>query len=104
MLGWLLLLVPSLWLVGFLFRRRGTRRRGGYLPRSAYTGTKVLGRRTPATATTAASSSFSGRGPVSAVPRVLTLQPHASSCTGHGSFIDVTETRGTSGAPPERAV
>jgi hypothetical protein len=85
------------------FRNRGTRLGGGYLRRFVSMLMKVLGRRQPATATTAAISFSPAPGP-QLVVRLVPIGPRrVSKPIGPGWSTGVTATRGANGEPLGRA-
>jgi hypothetical protein len=85
------------------FRARGTRLGGGYLGRFASMLMKALGRRQPATATTAAISFSPAPGP-QLVVRLVPIGPRlVSSFTARISSGRWTATRGANGEPLGRA-
>jgi hypothetical protein len=81
----------------------GTRRKPGYPVRSASISTKARGTRTPATATTVGSSSYSLRGVLLGDRFVQTYQPPANSFTVPGVSGLEMVARGGSGEPRESA-
>ena len=94
--------VPLLFLAVYL--PGGTLRKLGSRKLFAYTQRKVLGMRTPATATTAGCSFYSLRGAESEGIRDRIALRLASSFTGHGLSGSATADRGASGELRERAV
>ena len=101
MFGSLRWLVPLLFLAVYL--QDGIRRLGGWAKRSASTRTRAHGTPTPATGTTAGCNLPFTLGAVSAVPRVLILQPLGSSFTVRTSCGAETVTLGVNGELPDSA-
>lgn len=98
--------VPALWPVAFMLRRRperGTRPRGGSPRPSASTSMKAPGTITPATGILGECSSSLRLGRGYTVADYLAMPPQGSNSTARGSSIDATAIRGANGGRAQPA-